>query len=83
MEWLWISIVASIVLTVVLNLAIRLWPGGAARAGEQIDRWATEQASSRLDDGGSGPRVFVPWKAMLVGSIVLTIALNLALVLFR
>jgi hypothetical protein len=32
---------------------------------------------------GSRMRVIVPWKAMLIGSIVLTIALNVLLALTR
>jgi hypothetical protein len=68
MSWLVASLVLSIVLTVVLNLAPRAFPR------------ASERATRRVDDGGaaqpSGVRVYFPWKAMLIGSVVLTIVVN-------
>ncbi len=70
MNWLGISIALSIVLTVVLNVALRAFPG----AGERIDQKLTQAAEER--PSGS---VYVPWKAMIVGSLVLTIGLNLLL----
>lgn len=70
MNWLVVSIVASVVLTVVLNIGLRAFPG----AGERIDREVT-RAAERRPGGG----VFVPWKAMIVVSLVLTIGLNLLL----
>lgn len=83
MNWLAVSIVASVVLTILLNLAIRLWPGGADRAARRADQWASEWSPPPAEDGRSGTRVFVPWKAMLVASVVLTVALNVVLVLLR
>lgn len=84
-------LIASVVLTIVLNLVIRL-PG--VRQG--VERWMTSLASggrrgadphpgSRLEPPTGGrPRVqvFFPWKAMLIASVVLTVVLNLAIVLF-
>jgi hypothetical protein len=79
-QWLWFSLIASVVLTVVLNVAIRLWPGAAERGAERMDDWASRQPSSELgsDRGVSdrGVRVIVPWKAMLLGSLLLTVVLN-------
>ena len=68
-QWLWFSIVASVVLTVVLNVALRLFPGAGPRPREEPDR-------SRV-------RVIVPWRLMLAGSLLLTVVLNLALWLSR
>ncbi len=79
-EWLWISVVASIVLTVLLNVALRLWPGAGERTAERVDRWARERPAP---PGDGGVRVVVPWKAMVVGSLVLTVLLNLVLLLLR
>ena len=76
------SILASIVLTVVLNLMLRLFPGAARRLGDAVTRLAERPA----DQSGAEPgrvRFFFPWKLMLIGSIVLTIAINLLLVLLR
>ena len=64
------SIVLSVVLTVVLNVALRAFPG----AGERIDRKLTQVVEERPNGG-----VYVPWKAMIVVSLLLTIGLNLLL----
>jgi hypothetical protein len=68
-NWLVLSIALSIVLTVALNVAVRAFP----RAGDRIDRTLT-RATQRQSGG-----VSVPWAAMIVGSLVLTIGLNLLL----
>ncbi len=68
MQWLAVSIVLSIVLTVVLNVALRAFP----RAGEQIDHNLAELAEQRPEGG-----VYVPWRAMIIISLVLTVGLNL------
>ena len=84
MQWLWYSLVASVVLTVVLNAAIRLWPGGAERSARRLDDWAQRHAAPP-SDGRSvrrdepRVRVIVPWKAMLLASVVLTVVLNVVL----
>jgi hypothetical protein len=73
-QWLALSIVLSIVLSVVLNLALRAFP----RAGEQVGQKLTELAGEPPEGG-----VAVPWKAMSVASLVLTVALNLFLWVLR
>lgn len=70
MSWLGISIISSIVLTVVLNVALRAFPG----AGDRIDRKLSQVAEDHPNGG-----VSVPWKAMIVVSLVLTVGLNLVL----
>ncbi|CAN5489524.1 hypothetical protein BH10ACT3_BH10ACT3_00390 [soil metagenome] len=85
MNWLVLSIVASVVLTVLLNVAIRLWPGAADRGAERLSTWDERPRRSGVDDiDGEGRRVQViaPWKAMLIGSIVLTVLLNVVIRLF-
>jgi hypothetical protein len=69
-NWLVTSIALSVVLTVVLNVALRAFP----RAGERLDEKLVRAADEHPNGG-----VIVPWKAMIVGSIVLTIGLNLLL----
>jgi hypothetical protein len=78
------SIVASIVLTIGLNVAIRAFPGIGDWVHEHLARLAERSAN----DAGSEPdrrrvQVFFPWKAMLIVSIVLTLAINFVLVLVR
>ncbi|HKY13706.1 MAG TPA: hypothetical protein VJM33_02185 [Microthrixaceae bacterium] len=78
MEWL----VLSVVLTLLLNVAIRLWPGPAQRGAERLVDWTERQEASKPDAEPGRVRVFVPWKAMLIVSIGLTIVLNVGLRLF-
>ena len=79
MQWLWYSLVASVVLTVVLNLAIRAWPGAADRGARRLDDWARRQEAGTADQAPQRVRVFFPWKAMIVASIALTVLLNVVL----
>lgn len=85
-------LITSLMLTIGLNLAIRLVPGLPDRLG----RWMASLAAppppapgeaTGPDDRSGRParrvRVIVPWKAMIVGSIVLTAALNLVGLLLR
>jgi hypothetical protein len=67
MSWLIGSIVLSVVLTVVLNLGVRAFPHATERAVRRAEEWP---------DDGRRVRVFFPWKAMLIASIVLTIVVN-------
>jgi hypothetical protein len=76
-KWLALSIVLSVVLTVVLNLAIRLWPDASDRAARQLDDWADRQNATEFGDGPNKVRVVIPWKAMLLASLALTILVNL------
>jgi hypothetical protein len=90
-QWLVVSIVLSIALTVAVNVLLRLFPGAGrglsdalGRLAEDADRRSAERSDgSGVRSDGSRMRVIVPWKAMLIGSIVLTIALNVLLALTR
>jgi hypothetical protein len=90
MSWLAFSIIASIVLTVVLNVVLRLFPDSADRLRDRMyrsverpgDAWDGERWGDRWDGTPrSGVRVIFPWKAMLIGSLLLTVVLNLWLYL--
>ncbi len=111
-QFLWTSFLASVVLTIVANVALRVVPG----LGDRVGRWLASLSQPRPSRTGSpsrtgppppdpgpadrrspptgpagaaadpppptadpGPRVqvHVPWKAMLIGSVVLTVLLNL------
>lgn len=84
-------LITSLVLTIALNVVIRLIPGLPSRLG----RWMASLAppppgpgdAAGPDDRSGRPnpraRVYVPWKAMIVGSIALTVALNLVALLLR
>jgi hypothetical protein len=72
------SIVVSVVLTVLVNLALRA-PGARRRVADQVQQMVERSERSEPDGrrSGSGVRVIFPWKAMLIASLVLTVLLNL------
>ena len=84
-DWLLFSIVASVVLTVVLNVGLRLFPGTGRSLEDLLDRITQRvETPNRADVRAEAPdeprvRVIVPWKLMLVASLILTIVLNLLL----
>jgi hypothetical protein len=87
-QWLVVSIVLSIVLTVVVNLVLWLFPGAGRRVADGFGRLAADVDRGAADRraperGDSRVHVIVPWKAMLIGSIVLTVVLNALLLLSR
>lgn len=75
------SLIASVVLTVLINIVPRLFPQQARKAEKRLHEKIEE--TFREDDArreqGQKPRVkvFFPWKAMLVISLILTVVLNL------
>ncbi len=71
MQWLVASVVASVVLTIVLNLAVRSSPHASDRFARRL-----ADLSSPARSSGSRVRVFVPWKAMLAASLILTVVVN-------
>lgn len=77
-RWLVISIVLSVALTVLLNVGLRMFPGTADR----VARRHAESMRTDTDDARRthrGVRVIVPWKAMIVGSLILTVVVNILL----
>lgn len=82
MTWLGISIVLSLLLTIVLNVGLRLFPD----AGRRVVRGMTQSSSRSAGErrpGNHRPRIWTPWKAMILVSLILTIGLNLVLWLAR
>lgn len=87
-NWLVTSLMVSVVLTVALNLIPRLFPNATRKAGAKLQQQMqqTDEGSHRYGDSDSemgdrrpsgGVKVFFPWKAMLIGSVLLTVVLNL------
>ena len=77
--WLAFSIVASVALTLVLNVALRVFPGARLRLHDSLRR-AVERTDQPIDEPDvRGVHVVFPWKVMLVGSLVLTLLINLFL----
>ena len=78
------SVIASVVLTVVLNVAVRAFPGTTRRLYQRAARSAERSYDERsASPNRANVRVIVPWKAMLIGSVVLTVAINIVLFAFR
>ena len=75
-NFLVLSLVASIVLTVLVNLLPMLFP----KSSEKVERRVHEKISESIarQEEGKQPRVrvFFPWKAMLIASLVLTVVVN-------
>ena len=71
------SIVGSIVLTIVLNVLPLLFPNAANKLQRKIEENARRTIEQHEDNNQPRVKVFFPWKAMLIGSIVLTVLVNL------
>jgi hypothetical protein len=77
-QWLWVSVVLSLVLTLALNIVVRLFPEGARRAVKWFDNLSA-QHTDELTRSRGRVKVVVPWKTMIAVSIVLTVAINVLL----
>ena len=71
------SLIASVVLTLALNLLPALFPNAAAKAERKIVEAMQDSHQNRVDPNTPKVRVFFPWKAMLIISLVLTVGVNL------
>ena len=78
MRWILVSVGLSLVLTVLLNVALKAFPNAGPRLVRRLD----DLPPPTVDDAHRHQRrvrVYVPWKAMIIGSVVLTVVVNLAL----
>jgi hypothetical protein len=83
-DWLLFSIVASVVLTIVLNVVVRAFRGTGERSSRRFENWAgaDEHRGEHRGREGGGERpvdVYFPWKTALIASLVLTIVLNVVI----
>ena len=76
-NFLWVSIVGSIFLTVLLNLAPILFPKATEKLHKKIEESVRNSIEQQEDANRPNVKIFFPWKAMLIGSIVLTLLVNL------
>ena len=67
------SIVGSIVLTLLLNL---LLPNQATSLQRKIEEHARRSIEQHEDQSQPNVKIFFPWKAMIVVSIILTVLVN-------
>jgi len=82
-DFLVTSLIASVVLTLALNILPALFPKAAAKVERKIVEKMQETHKDRLDPNTPKVRVFFPWKAMLLISLILTIAVNVIGMLAR
>ena len=77
MQWFVISVGLSVILTVLLNVGLRAFPETAHRLARGLTTFTSPNADPRTKD----PRVraCIPWKAMVLGSLILTIVVNVVL----
>lgn len=75
-NFLLISLIGSIVLTLALNLLPALFPNAAAKAERMIVEKMEKTHQDRIDPNTPKVRIFFPWKAMLIVSLLLTILVN-------
>jgi hypothetical protein len=78
MRWLLISVGLSVILTVLVNVGLRAFPGIADRMARSLSTF-TSPSTDDAPTNDRRVRVFVPWKAMILGSLILTIVVNLVL----
>lgn len=77
------SFIASVLLTLALNLLPALFPNAAAKAERKIVEAMQDSHQNRVDPNTPKVRVFFPWKAMLIISLVLTVGVNLVSLVAR
>ena len=71
------SIVGSILLTLLLNLLPLLFPNQAAGLQRRMEEHARRSVQQHEDQNQPRVKVFFPWKAMIVISVLLTVLVNL------
>lgn len=64
-------------LTILLNVLPLLFPNASARLQKKIEENARRAIDQHEDDNQPRVKVFFPWKAMLIISIVLTVLVNI------
>ena len=77
MHWLVISVGLSVILTVLLNVGLRAFPEAAHRLARSFTTFTSPNADARTND--RRVRLFTPWKAMVLGSLILTLVVNIVL----
>jgi len=80
MTWLGVSIVLSVLLTIILNAGLRIFPGAGRRVAQRMTQPPLAGAG---ENRPSNHRLWTPWKAMITVSLILTIVLNLVLWISR
>ena len=75
-NFLLLSLVASIVLTILINVLPMLFPKSSEKVERSVHKKISESIARREEGNQPRVRVFFPWKAMLIASLVLTVVVN-------
>nr|WP_029249805.1 DUF2905 family protein [Microbulbifer agarilyticus] len=75
-EFILYSLVASVVLTILINLIPRLFPNAARKAHKKFEENARRSIEQQENPERPRVKVFFPWKTMILISILLTILVN-------
>ena len=70
------SIIGSIVLTIAMNVLPLIFPNAANKVQRKIVENARRAIEHHEDENQPRFKIFFPWRAMLIGSIVLTVLVN-------
>ena len=76
-DYILYSIAATVVLTIVVNVVPLLFPNATAKVQKEIEKNARKIIEQHEDANYPRVKVFFPWKVMLIGSIILTLLVNL------
>lgn len=71
------SIIGSVVLTILLNILPLVFPNAAAKTQRKLEENARRAIEQHEDEQRPRVKVFFPWKAMLLLSLLLTVLVNL------
>jgi hypothetical protein len=77
-RWLVISVGLSVILTVLLNVALRASSGSGTRVGRSYTTFTSPSADDARTIDRS-VRLFIPWKGIILGSLILTVVVNVVL----
>jgi hypothetical protein len=67
-----------VLLTVVVNVWLRLFPGAGARLARFLAE-SIPRSTDAVPRADRRVRMFVPWKAMILASLLLTLVINIVL----
>ena len=71
------SLIASVVLTLALNIFPILFPKSAVKAQRKLEENARRAIEQHDDENRPNVKVFFPWKLMIIISIGLTVIVNI------
>jgi glycerol uptake facilitator-like aquaporin len=78
-RWLVVSLALSVVLTVILNVGLRAFPDVGRHIARRLAQLTSPSSSDDADGRDRRVQVYVPWRGMILASLILTLLVNLLL----